>query len=351
PAEGSALGLLSGGNAHLQNHQALIGGSHSFSPSTVADLRLNYSRYSNTLNSVSSGLTPDSLAIRDPSSSQHAGLGPPQISINGMQSFGTPPNLPQTNINSNVNVANGWNMLNGRNTLHFGFDVWHIRASGFQQNPYGPAAGYVFGPGATASPAGDGLGPFGTFTNSFASFLMGTPTQAGRAVPYWNPAYTQWQAGAYVADTMKLTSRLTVNVGARWDVFTPVAPWTSSGVFIYDPGSNNLLPTNMNGVDNVGNRETKWSNIAPRVDIAYRVMDSTVVRAGYGMNYFQGPLNFWAGSLITNVGTARGGIPGGFSVAQGTTLSQLPAIPSTSFATATSAVPAPNIPLIFSPTD
>src|SRR5207237_4044676 len=42
PAPVSALGLLGGGNAHWQNHQALIGASHSFSHSTVADPRLTY---------------------------------------------------------------------------------------------------------------------------------------------------------------------------------------------------------------------------------------------------------------------------------------------------------------------
>jgi hypothetical protein len=353
--ENSPLGLLGGGNGHLQNHNAMIGGSHSFSPSGIVDLRLSYTRYSDRLASQASGLTPGGLGFSDPNLDTFASAGftnpgIPQISINGMQSAGSPASLPQANIDNNYNITNGWNLVTGRNNLHFGFDVWHIRGSGFQNYAYGPAAGYVFGPGATASPQGNGLGPYGTFANSYASFLLGAPAQAGRDLPYWNPSYTQWQGAAYLADTFKVTSRLTLDLGARWDVFSPLAPTKSQGVFIYDPTSNQLLPTNTNGVTNVGNRDTKWTNIAPRFGFAYHPANSTVVRGGYGINFFNGPQSFWAGSLITNPGTASGGLPGGFSVAPGATLGQLPSVSSTaSFSTATSALPAPNVPLIYTP--
>ncbi|HTM49041.1 MAG TPA: TonB-dependent receptor, partial [Bryobacteraceae bacterium] len=348
--ESSPLGLLGGGNGRLLNHNAMLGGSYSFSPSGVVDLRLNYTRYSDRLRNMASPFTPAGLGFSDPTTGI-ANAVIPQFSITGMQAFGSTANFPQHNINNNFNVTNGWNVVTGRHTLRLGFDVWHIRASGFQNYTYGPGAGYVFGPGATASPTGQGLGPFGTFANSFASFLLGTPTQAGRDAGYWNPGYTQWQAAAYVSDSLKLGRRLTLDIGGRWDVFTPLAPMNSSGVFIYDPAANQLLPTNVNGVDNVGNIQTNWKNVAPRIGLAYRPLGSVVVRAGYGINFFNGPLNFWAGSLMTNIGTSSGGSMGSFAAAPGASLSRLPAAPPASFATATAAVSANNIPVYFTPSN
>src|SRR5205823_1576042 len=136
-------------------------------------------------------------------------------------------------------------------------------------------------------------------------------------------------------------------LGARWDVFTPLEPRRTGGVFTYDPTTNNLLPLNMNGIDSVGNIQTNWKNIAPRLGIAYRLMSGTVVRAGYGINFFNGPLSFYADSLISNVAAGAGGLPGSFSTATGS-LNQLPA-PSTAFGNATAALAAPNSPMFYTP--
>ena len=53
--QASPLGALGGGTGHLQNHNAMIGGTHTFSPSFITDLRFNYNRWANKLNS---GLDP-----------------------------------------------------------------------------------------------------------------------------------------------------------------------------------------------------------------------------------------------------------------------------------------------------
>jgi len=344
--ENSALGSLAGGNGHLRNHNAMIGGTYNFSPAGVVELRLNYSRYNSLLRGTQTGLTPLGLGISDAA----IGLGDldiPQLNITGMQAFGTSPNFPQNNIDNNYNITNNWHWMNGRHNVHLGFDLWHINANGFQNYAFGPSAGYVFGPGATASPAGEGLGPYGTFANSFASFLLGTPQQAGRNVPYWNPGYTQWQGAVYLADSFKITSRFTLDIGGRWDVFTPVAPSRSAGVFIFDPSANQLQPTNNPGVTNVGNIQTNWKNVAPRIGLAFSPSSSTAIRAGYSINFFNGPLNFWAGPLISSVGAVSGGLAGTFATAPGATLGQLTATPSTTFASATSPITAPNVPLIF----
>src|SRR5260370_11306304 len=210
----------------------------------------------------------------------------PQIEISGMASFGTQSSFPQRNIDDNFNLSNVWNIVRGRNNIHVGGDVWWIRANGFQNFAYGPTGGFAFGPGATASPTGPGLGPFGLFANSFAAFLLGTASDAGRNLPNLTPAYNTTQGAIYLSDVLKLSDRLTLNLGARWEVFSPLSSRYSGGVFIYNPATNNLLPINTNGVDNVGNVQTNWKNIGPRVGFAYPVMAGTVGAGGYSHTFF-----------------------------------------------------------------
>jgi hypothetical protein len=348
-AQGSALGVLGGSTGHLQTANAMIGMTQNLSPSLTTDVRLGYTRYSNKLNVNLNTPSPSALGFGDPSASllANAGftnLGLPQIQINGMQSFGTQPGYPQYNTDNNWNLINGWHKLIGRHDIHFGFDIYYIRSNGFQNFAFGPEGGFLFGPGATASPTGTGLGPYGNYANSLAGFLVGAPTEAGRNLPAFTPGYSTWQASGYLADTVKLTDRLTVDIGARYDVFTPPAARYSSGVFMYNPTSNQLIPATGSGF--TGNMETNFNNIAPRIGIAYRPLERTVIRAGYGINFFQGPLNFYASSLLSNVAIANGGLGTGF--ARAGTFDQLPSLASLT-TVSSSPIPAPNSPLAFSP--
>ena len=346
--QGSPLGELGGTNGHLQNANAMLGMTHSLSPTLIMDLRLGYTRYADKLNNALNSPAASVLGFSDPNASLFANaglnnLGVPQIQINGMQSFGSTAGYPQYNTDNNWNLVNGWHKLMGRNDIHFGFDIYYIRANGFQNFTAGPEGAFVFGPGATASPAGTGLGPNGSFANSFAAFLLGAPTQAGRNLPGFTPSYSTWQAAGYLADTVKLTKRLTLDIGARYEVFTPLASRYSNGEFTFDPATNQLTAANGSGFS--GNAQTNWNNIAPRIGFAFRPMDRTVIRGGYGINFFQGPLNFYASSLISNVGVASGGFGTGF--ARAGAFNQLPSLAAVGL----SPIMAPNSPLSFSPTN
>jgi len=224
--------------------------------------------------------------------------------------------------------------------VKFGADLWRIRADGFQNLQFGPNGGFLFGSGATASPTGPGLGGFGEFSNAFASFLLGAPTQAGVGTATMSPGYRQWQLGVYLADTLQLTQKLTLDFGVRYDLFTPLAVRRTSGMFGYDPTGNQL-----NALTNDrGNVQTDTNNIAPRFGFAYRAMERTVIRGGYGISYFQTPLNFAAASLMAGVNGAVAGTAGGFGVA-----GPFNALPTA--AAGTSATAAPNRTMYFTPTD
>jgi hypothetical protein len=143
----------------------------------IADLRLNYTRYSDKLNSLSS-LAPASLGISDPSAALFAAagftnLGMPQIDIAGMPSFGTQASFPQTNIDNNFNLTNGWNIVMGRNNIHAGFDLWWIRANGFQNFAYGSGGRIRVHSGRHSFARGAGIGS----VRNFRQFLCRLPAR------------------------------------------------------------------------------------------------------------------------------------------------------------------------------
>jgi hypothetical protein len=143
----------------------------------------------------------------------------------------------------------------------------------------------------------------------------------------------------YLADTLQLTPKLTLDFGVRYELFTPLAVRNTGGMFGYDPTANqlNALTNDRGGVQ----MDTK--NIAPRFGFAYRAMERTVIRGGYGISYFQTPLSFAAASLMAGVNGAVAGTSGGFGVA-----GPFNALPTASAATGTAA---PNRTMYFTPSD
>jgi hypothetical protein len=137
----------------------------------------------------------------------------------------------------------------------------------------------------------------GTETGSdFADFLLGIPSnfvQTTGGVFHLRNRY----GGAFVQDSWRPRSHVTLNYGLRWDVMQPwyeefnqiqtIVPGAKSAVY---PGApvGLVFPGDV-GVAR-GLSPTRWGNISPRVGFAYAPNESTSVRASYGVFYtaFQG---------------------------------------------------------------
>ena len=128
-----------------------------------------------------------------------------------------------------------------------------------------------------------------------ASFDLGLVDE-GRTYVFTTPAYTRTTyAGAFVQDDFKVSKKLTLNLGIRWDLFTPAyhkyydKDWVNPSLFNPALSANNIPgvfqrasasnPTGMN---------TYYRNFSPRVGLAYSLNDKTVIRAAYGIYYAQG---------------------------------------------------------------
>ncbi|PYX46400.1 MAG: hypothetical protein DMG79_16520 [Acidobacteria bacterium] len=208
------------------------------------------------------------------------------------------------------------------NTYEFGGDLTkvlnrHTVKAGYSysiENFVGPvyAAGESFSAFQTSDLENPG-GPSGAGTgDALASFLLGVPTGS-----FWRDALVTEHGGSiqggYVQDQYKMTPRLSLNIGVRydlskWPVYGSLSDGTgyvgnldlSNGTYIVSavppacsPSRrapclpNGVLPANVSITKN-SNRNlhyTDYGNWQGRLGIAYRLRDSTSVRAGYGRFY------------------------------------------------------------------
>ncbi len=274
-----------------------------------ADLRFGYTRYDDPIRAQSSPALASLFGFSNPNIGSGAYL--PNIQI-GTLSLGSPANYPERNLDNSLNLTSNWSARFRGNNIRFGIDLWQIRLDGFNNNLFGTQGGYIFGSGATSLNGGAALGQFGGFANDFASFLLGAPSQTGiTTAPY--SSNMQYQASGYLADTVHIR-RLTLDLGVRYDFFSPLQPRKAANLAVYDPTTNSLMPLNQGGVDARGNVPYNTRNIAPRVGFAYRFTERTVVRGGYGISYFNMPLQFLNSSFISQAAVTQG-VAGGYGVA------------------------------------
>lgn len=81
-----------------------------------------------------------------------------------------------------------------------------------------------------------------------------------------------------------MSSKLTLDTGVRYDVFTPLSE-PDGEIANVDLGTMQFLVPGQNGVGDTAGVKTDWSNISPRVGFAYALTEGTVFRSGYGLSY------------------------------------------------------------------
>ncbi len=300
----------SGGNL-FPLQQAVLGYTKTINPSLVNDLRLGMTYDPAEANIQSLSTNAGSNLIPGQPTPYLPGLYFAGSAIGGRQNgpfaFGTVDGeefFHQTAIQ--VSDTAIWSKNN--HTLKFGFQDIRYR------NNYIPAT--------SSDGAAGQIGFTGTYTgNSEADFFLGLPAYMGYGLGYAGTVGQRNNAiGAFVQDDWRVNKHLTVNIGVRWQLFTPIYEVNNreTNIGMYS-GQIQLAGVNGNSRA-LYNQYNGIANFLPRLGLAYSLDDKTVVRAAFSRSSFnEGTGEFnrlatnapWNNDLVGQwggVGT-NGGIP------------------------------------------
>ena len=119
--------------------------------------------------------------------------------------------------------------------------------------------------------------------SDIADLLLGLPYSVNLGLQLTNPATRSWEGSSYVQDSWRITSRLAVFWGIRYEYS---APWTEAGdrAANFDLAARRILLAGRGG-NSRSLVNPDRNNFAPRLGLAYRVGARTVLRAGWGIFY------------------------------------------------------------------
>ena len=307
-AGGPAQGNFEGSG--LQNtYSTGLNYNRFFSNTLVAEFRVGVAWYHNEAHNTDFGTnTSDTLGIPGVNLDKTITSGIVGITINGGFSnplIGFSASLPWVRSETNIDFANTWTKILGNHTVKFGVDLRRVRDALLQEQTFSPRGLYTFNDGQTARNCAAGDASPGcpatssgasktSFTNDFASFLLDVPGQAGRDLATFFPNYRATQFFAFVQDKWLVTPKLSADIGVRWEFYPAATPAAKGGFSNYDPTNNTLEVSGIGGIPNDLGIATHYKYFAPRLGLAYRLKESTVFRAGFGISYTPFPDNSYA---------------------------------------------------------
>jgi Carboxypeptidase regulatory-like domain len=295
-AGGPAQGNFEGSG--LQNtYSTGLNYNRFFSNTLVAEFRVGVAWYHNEAHNTDFGTnTSETLGIPGVNLDKTITSGIVGITINGGFSnplIGFSASLPWIRSETNIDFANTWTKILDNHTVKFGVDLRRIRDALLQEQTFSPRGLYTFNDGQTALNTGAGASKT-SFTNDFASFLLDVPGQAGRDLATFFPNYRATQFFAFVQDKWLVTPKFSADIGVRWEFYPAATPAAKGGFSNYDPTNNTLSVSRIGGIPNDLGIATHYKYFAPRLGLAYRLKESTVFRAGFGISYTPFPDNSYA---------------------------------------------------------
>ncbi len=229
----------------------------------------------------------------------------PNVTFDGQNAttqFGTQGGWTQS-INRKLGIAavNNWLYTSGRNTFNIGGEFRRA----YQDDNECQACGgqFNFSQHTTADPAN-----LGTTGSSFASFLLGQVDSADRIFAN-ELSLRNLLIAPYIQDDIKVSPKLTVNLGLRWDIMLPFVEKNNQIVFLNQTGTNPAaggLPgvaAQFGPNSGITRGDIHFRNFGPRLGFAYALSSKTVLQAGYNISYLNGgAYEFGTSKVATSYG-------------------------------------------------
>lgn len=275
PARGSGY-LLSYDNA-LTAHLAMTAGA-----AWIGEINNQFNHSSYNFPGVQNGVIPPSFTFDGTAAPTSWGTG----GSNG----------GSVNRKLGIAIVNNWLWTKGRHTFNIGGE---FRRSYQDDNEDQTSGGhFAFSQRQTSQ-----LGPnFNSYGSSFASYLLGLPDSDNRANTQ-EERLRNLDISPYVQDDIKLSAKLTVNVGVRWDIQVPYTENNNRIVFMNPNGTDPHYSTvgggspipgaatkfgTCTGCAGYTRADTHFTHIGPRIGFAYQLTPKSVLQAGFAIAFLNG---------------------------------------------------------------
>ncbi len=285
-------GASSVGCTTFKNRSASLEDDHTFSPTVLFTLRYGFARWYQIRAGLSYGFNQTTLGFPASLVSQEQIPAFPTVNVNGYGGFGQQGSNYLSNGNDTHSLLPSLTIVRGRQVIKVGGDFRLSRINIF--NPASPGGVYGFTQAFTQGP--NPLTSSTTAGDGFASLLLGTPA-SGSVTTDAGVSMQSFYFAGYVQDEFKITSKLTLSAGLRYETESPYTDRHNRLVGfdpnIPSPAANAAFPNLTGGLVFASNSNRyvyDWykKGFGPRLGLAYQIAKHTVLRTGAG--FFYAPL-------------------------------------------------------------
>ncbi len=282
---------------YFNTNNFVFSDTYSFNPTTILEFRASYERFIYDRTPETLGLDLTTLGFPASYNNQVLERDLPLAVISSFDisnTFGSQgAGSVITSRNDDDRVAATLTKILGNHQLQFGGEWFRLTDNYLQTNI--PSGTFSFDAGFTAangqsSGSGGGAG--------LASYLLGYASSGSVAYPSLVAAQQIYPA-VFFNDNWHASSKLTINMGLRWE---ESGPWTEryNRSSFFDPNVPNPITPQYNGAvelvdsqyDNYrSNIAPSWLQFSPRLGMAYQIEHNTVFHAGYGIFYLPNDVN------------------------------------------------------------
>jgi len=280
-----AGGLLPGFNTTTPTRVQLIALSYVkvVNSNQVNEARLGWNRFAEGFFPQDQNFNPDSIGLNTGVGAYDGGL--PATSVGGFSQIGATSSIPRNRVDSNWHAVDNYSWKTGKHDVKFGYE--------FRRTTIMQVIDHNFR--GTLSFGNDVFGPVSdNQLSSLQAFLEMIP-DGGKQVTGNSLRHTFQNSHAFfVQDSFRLTPRLTLNYGVRWDYFG-VTGEKGNQFYTYDAATDDNVATSQLYAKD-------YNNFAPRVAFAYDVTGKgqTVIRGGWGLFYDAFSQDMFLGHLPWN---------------------------------------------------
>jgi hypothetical protein len=254
--------------------------THIFAPNLVNEIKAGVSQFQNPrITNDQSIKFIEQFNIQGTRLDGTPYAGVPQTSVQGYATIGEPTNFPQKRVDRTYQLSDSLTWVRGRHSLKFGVDFHRFQSNG---TVVGNGRGSFTFSAQTSAP---------TSGYALVDLLLGLPTSTARS-PFSPRFYDRTGLyAAFVQDDWKVTPRLTLNLGLRYEYNIPIYDHRNL-LSNFNPVTGNIDIAGTSGVPEAI-WDANYRDFEPRIGFSWQPFASakTVVRGGYGIFYNSPALN------------------------------------------------------------